>query len=792
MILYNLKLAFRNIRRNKTFSMINIAGLAVSLASLLVISLFIWDELNHDKFHTKSDRIYRITEKQDQAGEIYNVAVTPYPLADALAAEYPEIERSARVGYWMGVLKNGDKSIEIKKMLYTENSFFGLFDFPLVKGSAASALVGQDEIIISERVAEQFFGKNWESRPNLIGSLFKLNDQDDFKLAGVVKNVPANSSFEFEVLLPLKHLVTTDPWSNKWNSNNFHTYVLLNKGSDVALFGKKISNTLSKYNKDTKDILELQPFSAQFLYSKFDFNTDWGKRSDIKYIRIFSITGILLLLIACINFINLSTARSVKKAVEVGVRKVNGASRKQLVWQFVLESLLVTVFSGLIALVMVQLVQPLVSDLAGYSIPFPESTLSFGILFAIVLGVVGLLAGLYPAVILSAYHPAAVIKMKGGVGKHAFMRKGLVVFQFAVSVTLILCTLFMYRQLSFMRSKDLGFDKEHLVEFRIPPGPLMNNVGPLKNELAAQTSIVAVSPSTMDLSDVDNSSYLEWEGMQERDKFLITHANVDPDFIPALDMKILAGSNFSSQITNDTATYIVNESTVKKMGYDNKGILGKEVIFWGNKGRIIGVVKDFHFKPLSAAIDPFILRYQPADRYFRMFLKLRKGQMEEGLKVIKRIYAKYEKVYPLEVSFVDEGVNQAYKKDGYVANIILAFSMLTIFIGCLGLFGLTVFSVEQRVREIGIRKVLGAGVMSIMQLLLKDFLKLVLIGTVLAFPVAWYASSRWLENYAYRIDIEWWVFAITGLAVMGIALATVGFQAKRSALANPVKSLRAE
>jgi putative ABC transport system permease protein len=291
---------------------------------------------------------------------------------------------------------------------------------------------------------------------------------------------------------------------------------------------------------------------------------------------------------------------------------------------------------------------------------------------------------------------------------------------------------------------------------------------------------------------VDNSSYLEWEGMQEQDKFLITHANVDPDFIPALDMKILAGSNFSSQITNDTATYIVNESTVKKMGYDNKGILGKEVIFWGNKGRIIGVVKDFHFKPLSAAIDPFILRYQPADRYFRMFLKLRKGQMEEGLNVIKRIYAKYEKVYPLEVSFVDEGVNQAYKKDGYVANIILAFSMLTIFIGCLGLFGLTVFSVEQRVREIGIRKVLGAGVMSIMQLLLKDFLKLVLIGTVLAFPVAWYTSSRWLENYAYRIDIEWWVFAITGLAVMGIALATVGSQAKRSALANPVKSLRAE
>jgi ABC-type antimicrobial peptide transport system permease subunit len=296
----------------------------------------------------------------------------------------------------------------------------------------------------------------------------------------------------------------------------------------------------------------------------------------------------------------------------------------------------------------------------------------------------------------------------------------------------------------------------------------------------------------MNLANVDNSSYLEWDGMQESDKFLITHANVDPDFIPALNMKMLAGKNFNRQITNDTASYILNESSVRRMGYDNQGILGKEVIFWGKKGKVIGVVKDFHFKPLSAVIEPFIFRYQPQDRYFRMFLKLQEGRIEEALKVVQKIYSKYEEVYPLELSFVNERVNEAYKKDKYVANIILVFSILTIFIGCLGLFGLTVFSVEQRVREIGIRKVLGAGVASIMQLLLTDFLRLVLIGTVVAVPFSWYSSFRWLENYAYRIEMEWWVFAIAILGVMLIAVATIGIQARRSALVSPVKSLRTE
>jgi ABC-type antimicrobial peptide transport system permease subunit len=381
MVIYNLKLALRSIRKNKVFSLINISGLAVSMACLLVICFFILNELNHDKFHSKIDRIFRVTEKQDQAGQIYNVAVTPYPLADVLKQEFPGLENSTRMGYWSGVLQNAEQSIEIKKMLYTENSLFSVFDFKVVKGNPGELLNSQDGLVITEKIARQFFGKDWRTLPDLIGQEFKLNNQAVFKLAGIVENVPENSSIEFDVLLPLSQLVATDPWSNKWNSNNFHTYILLKNAASAASIERKISGILKKFNKGTKDVLELQPFSEQFLYSKFDFNTDWGKRSDVKYIRIFLAIGFLLLLIACINFVNLSTARSIKRAMEVGVRKLNGASRNQLIRQFLLESIIITGISGVLALVAVELSQPVILELTGYDIRIPGSLFLFGSLY---------------------------------------------------------------------------------------------------------------------------------------------------------------------------------------------------------------------------------------------------------------------------------------------------------------------------------------------------------------------------------------------------------------------------
>jgi len=791
MVRFNLKIAFRNIWKSKVFSSINIIGLALSMASCLVIGIYIWNELKYDSFHTNYANIYRITEKQDQAGTTYNVAVSPGPLAPALQKDFPEISTSVRIGNWSGVLKNGNNKFETGKILMTENSFFSIFNFPLIKGNSRTALRSPDEIIITESLAVKYFGKEWQNNPNIIGQIFRLNNEADFKLAGIARDVPENSSIQFEVLLPIQYLFKTDEWSNKWNSNNYHTYLLLKPGTNLASFSKKIENKLTTYNPDTKDLMLLQPLSAQYLYSTFDFNTDWGKRSNIKFIRIFSGVGLLLLLIACINFINLSTARSLKRAKEVGVRKINGASQTQLLSQFLIESTLMALIAGIIAIIMINVSQPYLQSITGQTFQIKYTSFSFIVLLVSFILLIGLIAGLYPSLVLAAFKPVNVLKNKPGINSGKFFRQGLVVFQFAVSLSLIVCTFFMYSQLRFMQQKDLGFNKEQLVNFRMS-GELKQKTVLLKNELQKEPTITSIAPATTSMVNVANSSYLEWDGMQESDKFLITQANVDPDFIPVMGMSLVAGKNFSWQQTNDTATYIINETAVKQLGNSTENVIGRKVSFWGNKGTIIGVVKDFHFKSLNTGIEPFIFRYQPQENYYSLFIKTAKGKTNEAIEKVQSLSKSMEPEFPVQFSFVDESINKVYQKDKEVANIILLFAALTIFVGCLGLFGLTVFAAELRIKEIGIRKVLGAGIATITGLLLKDFLKLVVIATMIGIPVAWYASTIWLQNYAYRIDIQWWVFAAAAVTVLLIAFLTISFHAVKTAKANPVKSLRTE
>ncbi len=792
MLKFNIKIVFRNLLKNKVFSSINILGLALSMASCLVIGTYIWNETHVDAFHKNIEDIYRITEKQDQAGTIYQVAVTPGPLGPALEKDFPEIERTVRIGNWSGLLKNGTKNAEIGNgLLWTENSFFNIFDFQLVKGNPKTALRSIDDIIISESMARKFFGNEWKQNPNLIGQPFTLNNQDNFKLAGVASDIGTNSSIQFEVLLPIEYLFQSDKFSNKWNSNNYHTYLQLKKGTDPALFGKKIENQLRVYLPETKDLLQLQPLSEQYLRSTFDFQTDWGMRSNIKYIHIFSGVGLLLLIIACINFINLSTARSLKRSLEVGVRKVTGASRSQLVSQFLIESTLVACLAGIIAVLLIKAIQPFLLDLTGYTLQLNISSLSFLVLFSASILIVGLIAGLYPAFVLSAFKPITVLKNKTGAASGKHFRQGLVVFQFAISVTLIICTIFMYRQLTFIQNKDLGFNKEQLITVRLM-GNLRLSPGVFKEDLEKQTSIIAAAPATMSLVNVDNSTYMEWEGMKPDDKFLITQANVDPGFIPALGITLLKGRNFSLQKTNDTSTFIVNEAAAKRMGYTNENILGKKVVFWGAPGTVIGVVKDFHFKPLNTGIDPFIFRYQPQERYFNLFVKTAPGKTKQAIEQIEKYYKKYESESPLQFSFLTESINTMYQNDKRVANIVLLFAALTVFVGCLGLFGLTVFAAEQRIKEIGIRKVLGAGVSSLTSLLLRDYIRLVIVAAVMAIPLSWYVSNRWLQSYAFRINTDWWVFATAGLAVLSLAVITISVQAIKAATANPITALRSE
>jgi len=791
MLLFNLKIAWRNLWKNKVFSAVNILGLSLSIACCLVLSIYVWNELSYDSFHKNSSNIYRLTEKQNQGGKIYDVAVTPGPLAPALKKDFPEIKNTVRFGKWSGTLKNGINTFDENNIQLTENSIFSIFNFDLLKGNPTTALKSPDEMVITEKTAEKYFGKDWQTNSALLGQVFRYNGELDFKLAGVVKNPPENSSIQFDILLPIQYLFSADEWSYKWNSNNYHTYIELASNANVPTFEKKIANQLHIYNVETNDVLQLQPLGKQYLYSNYDFNTDWGKRSDIKYIKIFSGVGLLLLIIACVNFINLSTARSLKRSMEVGVRKVNGASRKQLVMQFLSESVLIAFLSALLSIVMIQFAQPYLKALTGSAIIVNYSSYLFILLAISFITIIGVLAGLYPAVFLSSFNPVKVFKGNGHSGQNKSFLKSLVVVQFAISIALMICTFFMYRQLNFIQSKDLGFNKEQLVSVQLKGG-MRGKTLLFKHDLDQQSDIVATSAATMSLINVENTSYLGWEGMQPTDTFLITQANVDPDFIPTMGMQLLNGRNFSPQMTNDTATFIVNETAAKRMGYTLTSAINKKIDFWGAKGKIIGVVKDFNFKPLNSSIEPFLFRYQPMDNYFTMLVKTAPGNTAAAITQMQKQYKKYEADTPMDFSFVNESINRLYLQEKRTAGMILLFASLTIFVGCLGLFGLTVFAAERRIKEIGIRKVLGAGIASLAGLLSKDFLQLIILASIIATPVAWFVTGSWLQNYAYRISMDWWVFATVGFSVIIVSLATISVQAIKAAIANPVKSLRTE
>ncbi|MFN3378736.1 MAG: ABC transporter permease [Runella zeae] len=789
-----LKIAVRNLSKHPTFSLINIAGLAMGLVCCMAIGLYVWDEYQYDRAVPQFEHTYRVTERQKQATGLFDIAVTPGPLAPALKNDFPEITETVRVGAWSGLLQYEQKTVEPEAMRVVDASFLSFFGFKLLKGNPQTVLSSPDEVVISEAVAKQFFGKNWSSQP-ILGKMIQYSQKRPLRLTGVIENAPARSHLQYDVLLPFIYFELNDKWSYNWSSNNYHTYLKIRPDANVATLTQKLAGQLKTYDKGNETPLLLQPLRDIHLYSDFDFGTDWGQHGNIRYVKIFIAVGLIVLLIALFNFINLSTARATQRAKEVGVRKSVGALRSSLIVQFWGESLLMTSLALGVGFVLLNLLLPFFSELSGKPMTLPFHEPLFWASMAVVLVVISFLTGLYPAFYLSSFRPVSVLKGVFNKKSGTSFRKVLVVTQFVMSVVLIIGTVGLYQQLKFMQNKELGFDKEQLLYVRLK-GDLRQKAITLKELLTKQSTIASVSATTNTLVDVQNTSYIEWPGKNPKDEFLITQINADADFLKTTGMTLAAGRNFSNTVAADTlknfGSYLLNETAARRMGWTPQQALGKKVNFWGLDGAIVGVVRDFHFRPMSVKIDPFIVRFRPKESYFNLLVKTQPGQAQKALAEISRTYKKIEPNHPFNYGFVNQDLDRQYALEQRTGQLLLIFSILAVLIACLGLFGLATFTTEQRIKEIGIRKVLGASIANITGLLSKDFIKLVVIANVIAFPLAYYGLSQWLQNFEYRIGIEWWIFVVTAILAVSITLLTVSVQAVKAALVNPVKSLKSE
>jgi hypothetical protein len=568
--------------------------------------------------------------------------------------------------------------------------------------------------------------------------------------------------------------------------------VQLRPGANVANFAAKMEKQAQRYNPKTGSLLSLQPLTDIYLHSDFAFYTDnWSPRGQVLYVKILVAVGLLVLVVACFNFINLGTARSAQRSREVGIRKVVGAHRWQLVGQFMGEAFLLVLGAVGLALALASVGLPAFNQLAGKELVFQFTDLRFwGLVLALAL-VVGGLAGAYPALLLSSYQPVKVLKgiLKLNAGKT--FRQVLVTSQLAFCMVLTVGAIGIYAQLRYIQQKDLGFDQAQLLYVRLG-GNLRAQAHLLKADLQKLASVEAVSASTSNLVNAANESNIEWEGQAKDDEFLITQIMADPDLIPLLDMKMAHGRNFSYQTRADTAAYLLNEQAAKRMGLPGEQALGKKVKFWGFEGTVVGVVKDFHFRPLNVPIAPLIVRYRPLEFYFNLLVKVRPQQVAPFLAALPGLYQKYEAETPLQYGFVEEGLNQTYWQEQKLGRVILYFAALSVFVASLGLFGLAAFAAETRTKELGIRKVLGANPWQLLALLSGSYAKLVGLAFAVAAPVAYYLVSRWLADFAYRVALSWWMFALAGAGVLVVAVLAVSWQSLGAALANPVKALRNE
>ena len=784
MLLNYLKITFRNFLRYKYFTAINLLGLALGLSCSIFILLWIIDELKFDAFHKNGSRLYRVMENQYYAdGVPQSDSSTPGILAEALKNEVPEISHAVQITWEMQELITVGKESHKQTGRYSTSDLLEMFSFPLVSGDAKTALVKPTSIVISEKTAARYFGHE-----DPMGKIIRVNNQDDFEVTGVLQNVPSNSSLQFDFILPFQAWAKRNEWILQWGNNGPRAFVMLHEGVTQQEVDTKIKDFIEQKLPDNNVELFLQPYTEIYLYSNFKDGKQNGGRID--YVKSFSMVAFVVLLIACINFMNLATAQSMKRAKEISIRKVSGATRKVLIIQFMGEAILHSLTGLAGSLLVVEMLLPMFRQITGKEIFINYSDPTLLLTFVGISLATGIVSGSYPAFLLSSFNIVGVLKgrLKFNPGSIS-LRKGLVVFQFCLTIVLIFCTLVVYRQIKFIKSKNLGFDRENLVLVNLE-GDLNKKMETFVNEATRLPGIKSATVSTTSPLQAGNSTTaVEWPGKLPDKKILFTQMSVGYDYIKTMGIDLKEGRDFTRDFASDSNAYVINEETVKKMRLENP--VGQTITFWGRPGKIVGVVKDYHLNSLHNQIEPVILHLHPQWSNL-MMARTEPGKTTQALEGLKSLTAQLNPLYPFEYHFVDETFEKQYRSETTVGTLANYFTVLAIFISCLGLMGLIVFTSEQRTKEIGVRKVLGASVRNILFLLSKDFMVLVIIAFIISTPLAWYLMSHWLNNYAYRVDIGWWVFVASGSASIVIAFLTVSLQGLRAALANPVESLRSE
>ncbi|HXB45923.1 MAG TPA: ABC transporter permease [Puia sp.] len=779
------KTAWRNLRKNSFYSLINIAGLTLGLAIGILILLWVSDELSFDAFHHNASHIYRLEIRggTGTSKQIFTVGVAPIgPLAKQ---QLPDVMDQVRLtgNYNYSLYKYNQKVFGDENAVFADPSFFSVFDFPLIKGNVTRPFPHDNSVVITRKTAEKFFGTT-----DPMGKVIVADNKQDFIVSGVIADFPKNSSLQSDMIMPMEfHLKAMRSGGMDMSDNfsylDYETYLTLKPGTSLNALSTKILQIHLKHKPDDTDAdYLLLPLAKMHLY-----NADMSDRG-IATVRIFIVIALLILLIACINYVNLSTARAMLRAKEISVRKIVGAGKTQLFLQFILETAMLFSLSVVLAIGLVDILMPVFNQVAGKQMALDLR--DYHIWFTVLAAITGTLAAssIYPALLLSSFNPLKALKGKISIGVgDVMLRKILVVTQFGFSVMLIVSTIVITGQLHYMRTKDLGYDKNNVFSFWMRD--MTTHFDAAKQELLHQPGILAVTRSNQNIIRFNGfTGALEWDGKDPKDNLIVHPIAIDKDLISFFKMKLLQGSSFSGAV-NDTSHFILNEAAIKETGI--KDPIGKRFVMNGVKGTIIGTVQDFHYASMREKIAPAVFFYAP--QYLnKIYIKTTGQDAQKAIAAAGKQFKNYNGEYPFGYAFLDDVFNNIYSGEQQQGTLFTYFAMIAIFISCLGLLGLATYTAQVRKREIGIRKVLGAGIGNITAMLSAHFLKLVLIAILIASPVAWYAMNKWLQDFAYRIHMQWWVFAITGFLAILIAFATISFQAIKAAIANPVKSLRTE